>query len=326
MATTTLVQTASHAQLDQPDRIELHPIVSSSQNPHARSSAALGATAPPPTTPNSPHEIHDQTSRLPLRRLLAAYSCLAAIYFISFLDINSAATALPVISRALNAGTSITWAGTSYLMGQTAFQVLYGRLSDIFGRKPILLACVGFLVAGDALCGFARTPAWLYACRALSGVGGGGISSLVQITVSDLVSLRDRGKYQGLLSGAIGLGASTGPFVAAGLLRTGGEGWRWIFWVPPILAAACAVVMWVYLPLKPMGGSWREKVRKIDWFGLGAAVVGMLFVLVSEGVLKNVLFESGSSDRDDELLHRRFQSTREAVPGRGIAPSLSQCW
>ncbi|GME30609.1 MFS transporter [Neofusicoccum parvum] len=232
------------------------------------------------STPNNPHEIHDQTSRLPLRRLLAAYSCLAAIYFISFLDINSAATALPVISRALNAGTSITWAGTSYLMGQTAFQVLYGRLSDIFGRKPILLACVGFLVAGDALCGFARTPAWLYACRALSGVGGGGISSLVQITVSDLVSLRDRGKYQGLLSGAIGLGASTGPFVAAGLLRTGGDGWRWIFWVPPILAAACAVVMWVYLPLKPMGGSWREKVRKIDWFGLGAAVVGMLLVLI----------------------------------------------
>ncbi|KKY13852.1 putative c6 transcription [Diplodia seriata] len=174
-------------------------------------------------------EIHDQTSRLPLPKLLTAYSCLAAIYFISSLDINAAANALPAISRSLNAGTSITWAGASYLMGQTAFQPLYGRISDILGRKPVLLACIACLVVGDVLCGSARSAPWLYACRALAGVGGGGISSLVQITVSDLVSLRDRGKYQGLLSGAIGLGSSAGPFLAAGLIpiNSGGSTWPW---------------------------------------------------------------------------------------------------
>ncbi|KAH7042042.1 major facilitator superfamily domain-containing protein, partial [Macrophomina phaseolina] len=110
----------------------------------------------------------------PFRRLLSAYLCLAAIYFISFLDINSVATAPPAISRSLNAGNSITWTGTSYLMGQTAFQALYGRLSDIFGRKPVLLACIGFLILGDLLCAFAQTSTRLYVCRALSGVGGGG--------------------------------------------------------------------------------------------------------------------------------------------------------
>ncbi|KAH8893895.1 MFS general substrate transporter [Thozetella sp. PMI_491] len=232
-------------------------------------------------TAQSTSLLHDQTSRLPFRRLISAYLCLAAIYFISTLDINSVATALPAMGRSLDAGASITWAGTAYLMGQTAFQPLYGRLSDIFGRKPILLLSVGFLIVGDVLCGFARTPTWLYVCRALSGVGGGGISSLVQITVSDLVSLKDRGKYQGMLSASIGMGAGTGPFIAAGLLsRQGDEGWRWIFWVPPILAATCLAATWVYLPLRRVEGSWGEKLQKIDWFGLCAVVAAVVFFLI----------------------------------------------
>ncbi|KAJ5682720.1 hypothetical protein N7462_005885 [Penicillium macrosclerotiorum] len=225
--------------------------------------------------------IEDQSSRLPFKRLISAYLCLAAIYFISTLDINSVATALPAISRSLDAGNSITWTGTAYLMGQTAFQALYGRLSDIFGRKPVLLLSVGFLVLGDVLCGFAKNVTWLYVCRAISGIGGGGISSLVQITVSDLVSLKDRGKYQGMLSAAIGLGASTGPFIAAGMISTNdGEGWRWIFWIPPILAATCMAVMWICLPLKPVTGSWAEKMKKIDWLGLLTAIAGVLFLLI----------------------------------------------
>lgn len=234
--------------------------------------------------------IEDQTSRLPFRRLISAYMCLAAIYFISTLDINSVATALPAISRSLDAGNSITWTGTAYLMGQTAFQPLYGRLSDIFGRKPVLLLSVGFLVLGDVLSGFAQTVTWLYVCRALSGIGGGGISSLVQITVSDLVSLKDRGKYQGMLSAAIGLGASTGPFIAAAMLNTSNrERWRWIFWIPPILAAGCMATMWLCLPLKPVSGSWREKLQKIDWLGLAVAIACVVFLLVR----KPLFFDKG---------------------------------
>lgn len=192
-----------------------------------------------PSTPAP--ELQDQTSRLPFLRLISAYLCLAAIYFISVLDINSVATALPSISHSLDAGSTITWTGTAYVMGQTAFQPLYGRLSDIFGRKVVLMACVVFLIVGDLLCGFAQNVIWLYTCRALSGIGGGGISSLVQITASDLVSLKDRGKYQGILSCAIGLGAATGPFIAAGIMKNTTDGWRWIFWVPPILAAVVSI-------------------------------------------------------------------------------------
>ena len=103
---------------------------------------------------------------------------------------------------------------------------------------------------------------------------------MVAIVVSDLVSMRDRGKYQGLLSTAIGLGSCTGPFIAAEMLRRGGEAWRWIFWMPPIMAATCLVFMQFLLPLKPVTGSWRDKLRKIDWFGLVVVVTAMVFLLV----------------------------------------------
>ena len=212
---------------------------------------------------------------------MLVYACLATAYFTSTLDINAVATALPVIGNSLNAGPTITWAGTAYLMGQAACQPLYGRLSDVFGRKLILMLSLGFIIFGGLLCGFAQTPTWLYICRAISGIGGGGVSSVVQIVVSDLVSMRDRGKYQGILSAAIGLGSCTGPFIAAGMLRRGGEAWRGIFWVPPIMASGCLVCMAFLLPLRPVTGSWREKVGKIDWFGLVVAVVAMVFLLVS---------------------------------------------
>lgn len=232
------------------------------------------------TTSNS-SIVDDQTSRLPFNRLMLVYACLATAYFTSTLDINAVATALPAIGTSLNAGTTITWAGTAYLMGQAACQPLYGRLSDVFGRKPILMLSLAFIVLGGMLCGFAQTPTWLYVCRALSGVGGGGVSSVVQIVVSDLVSMRDRGKYQGLLSGAIGLGSCTGPFIAAEMLRRGGEAWRWIFWAPAVMAGGCLVGMGFLLPLRKVTGSWREKVGKIDWAGLVVALVGMVFLLVS---------------------------------------------
>lgn len=234
-----------------------------------------------PGTPSNAHTIDDQSSRLPFGRLMVVYACLATAYATSTLDIISVASALPVIGSSLNAGTTITWAGTAYLMGQAACQPLYGRLSDVFGRKPVLMLSLAFIVVGGLLCGFAQTPTWLYVCRALSGVGGGGVSSVVAIIISDLVSMRDRGKYQGLLSVAIGLGACAGPFIAAEMLKRGGEAWRWIFWVSPILASVCLVVMWFLLPLKPVTGSWMEKVGKIDWFGLVVAVVAMVFLLVS---------------------------------------------
>ncbi|KID83329.1 Major facilitator superfamily domain, general substrate transporter [Metarhizium guizhouense ARSEF 977] len=230
---------------------------------------------------SSPDELDNQTQRLSFLRLIAAYLCLCLCYFISYLDMNSVTTSLPTISDALDAGPSITWVGTAYLLGQTPCQPLYGRISDVTGRKPILLFSVGCIIVGGILCGFARTPIWLYISRAVSGVGGGGISSLVAIIVSDLVSLKSRGKYQGMISLAIGLGAASGPFVAAGLIRTGAGSWRWAFWVPSIAASCCFGLLLFLLPLKPVSGNWKEKIRKIDWLGVVTSVAGTVLIMMA---------------------------------------------
>ncbi|KAJ5263327.1 Major facilitator superfamily domain general substrate transporter [Penicillium angulare] len=193
---------------------------------------------------------------------------------------NSTTTALPTISKALSAGTTITWAGTAFLLGQTVFQPLYGRMSDILGRKPVLLVSVGCIFIGDLLSGWAQNALWLYITRAVSGIGAGGISSLVAIIVSDLVSLKDRGKYQGMVSIAIGLGALVGPFITGSLVQGNEDRWRWVFWVPSILAFVCAIVLVFLLPLKPVVGSWREKASKIDWYGVLASVTGIVLLLI----------------------------------------------
>lgn len=264
------------------------------------------------STPSAPslQELEDQSQRLSFPRLMSAYLCLCLCYFISYLDMNSVTTALPTISDALDAGPSITWAGTAYLLGQTACQPVYGRISDITGRKPILLFSVACIFLGGLLCGFARTPLWLYVSRAISGVGGGGISSLVAIIVSDLVSMKSRGKYQGAVSLAIGIGAACGPFVAAGLIRKDPAGWRWAFWIPSIAAAGCFCLLFFVLPLKPVSGHWKEKTRKIDWLGVFTSIASIVLAVVRRRVPN---LRSGAN-------LCRCPSILEAVSGLGRAP------
>jgi MFS family permease len=134
------------------------------------------------------------TNILPKAKLIVVFCGLAFALFISFIDQNSIGIALPTIGADLNSATTIAWAGTSSLIANTVFQVLYGRLSDIVGRKVVFLSAVGLLVLGDLLCGFAKTGPQLYAFRGISGVGNGGITALAMMIVSDVVTLENRGK------------------------------------------------------------------------------------------------------------------------------------
>jgi MFS family permease len=138
--------------------------------------------------------MHDQTNLLPRRQLITVFAALAFGLLITFIDQNSIGVALPTIGRELDCASTIEWVGTSSLIANTAFQVLYGRLSDVLGRKVIMLVMLGLLAIGDLLCGFAKTGPQLYAFRGISGMANGGISTLSMIIMSDIVTLERRGK------------------------------------------------------------------------------------------------------------------------------------
>jgi MFS family permease len=135
-----------------------------------------------------------ESNILPRPKLLVVFSGLAFALLICHVDQNAIGIALPTIGTDLNASTTIAWAGTSAMIANTIFQVLYGRLSDALGRKIVFLAAVSLLAVGNLLCSFAKTGPQLYVFRGLSGVGNGGVMALAMMIVSDIVSLEDRGK------------------------------------------------------------------------------------------------------------------------------------
>jgi MFS family permease len=164
--------------------------------------------------------LHDQTQLLPKRDLLVVFSIIALSLFICAAEQNGIGVLLPSIARDLNAQASITWAGTSALIANTVFQVLYGRLSDLFGRKKIMLSALVLLALCDLACGLSVNSTMLYVFRGLAGVANGGITSLSMMIVSDIVTLQERGRYQGILGVMVGMGNALGegkiPSVTAG--------------------------------------------------------------------------------------------------------------
>lgn len=246
--------------------------------------------------------IHDQTNLLPKRELLIVFSALSISLFICFVDQNGVGVALPTIARDLNAQSTVSWAGTSALIANTVFQVLYGRLSDIFGtttkihfvlpainlptrtgRKVIFLSALALLSVSALLCGLSVNSTMLYICRGLAGVADGGITSLTMMIVSDTVSLKERGKYQGILGACVGAGNMIGPFIAAAFVER--STWRGLFWLVCPLAAVCAGVCFWILPDNMPKTRFRESARNIDHWGVltGSAAIILILVPVSGG-------------------------------------------
>lgn len=222
--------------------------------------------------------LHDQTNILPFKQLIVVFTGLAISLLMTNIDQNGISVTLPTIARDLNAQDTISWAGTSSLIANTMFTVLYGRFSDIFGRKIVYLSALVVMCIADLLCGLSQTPAMFYVFRGLAGVATGGIQSLTMIIVSDVVTLEQRGKYQGILGAALGVGNVCGPFLAAGF--TMNLTWRGFFWLISPLAALSAVQGQFLIPNNARKESFRKNVRRIDGWGILASSIGVIFVLI----------------------------------------------
>ncbi|KAI0366692.1 MFS general substrate transporter [Pilatotrama ljubarskyi] len=220
----------------------------------------------------------DQTNLLPRRKVIAVFFGLSLCILVSCLDSTIVATALPTISAAFNAGSVVSWVPSAYFLTSTAFQPVYGRFSDIFGRKAALCMAMGIFMIGSLAAGFSRTIIQLIVLRGLAGAGGGGIVSMAQIIISDVVSLRDRGKYQGIIGVVVAFGFAVGPLLGGVLAEK--AGWRWCFWVTlPVSAGAVAVVLLV-LPLKPVEGNIVKKLAAVDYLGTALTLVTCTLVIL----------------------------------------------
>ncbi|EIW53983.1 MFS general substrate transporter [Trametes versicolor FP-101664 SS1] len=220
----------------------------------------------------------DQTNLLPRRKVIAVFFGLSLCILVSCLDATIVATALPTISAAFNAGSVVSWVPSAYFLTSTAFQPLYGRFSDIFGRKAALCMAMGIFMLGSLAAGFSRSITQLIVLRGLAGAGGGGIVSMAQIVISDVVSLRDRGKYQGIIGVVVAFGFAVGPLLGGVLAEK--AGWRWCFWVTlPVSACAVAVVILV-VPLKPVEGNIGKKLAVVDYVGTALTLVSCTLVIL----------------------------------------------
>lgn len=149
--------------------------------------------------------------------------------FLGALDQTIVATALPTMGRAFNDVENLSWVVTAYLLTATASTPLYGKLSDIYGRRAIMLAGIVIFVAGSVACAMATSMTALILGRALQGLGGGGLMSLTQTIVADIVTPRERGRYQGYIGAVFALSSIGGP-VLGGVL-TEHLHWSLIFWI-----------------------------------------------------------------------------------------------
>ncbi|KAF9475914.1 MFS general substrate transporter [Pholiota conissans] len=223
-------------------------------------------------------ELTDQTNLLPFKKIVACFLGLGLCIVVSTLDTVIIATAIPTISVAFNAGAIVSWVPSAYLLTSTSFQPLYGRFSDIFGRKAAITIAMCIFMIGNLLAGFSRTIIQLIIFRGVAGAGGGGLISMAQIVVADIVSLRDRGKYQGIMGSVVAVGYAIGPVIGGALAQK--VTWRWCFWICIPLSACAVLVVIFILPLKPVTGNMKQKLLAVDYLGAILTLVGCTLVIL----------------------------------------------
>ena len=184
------------------------------------------------------------------------------------LDQTIVATALPTIVADLGDAGHQSWVVTSYLLASTIVTALVGKLGDLYGRKRVFQAAVVFFVVGSVSCGLAQSMAMLVGSRALQGIGGGGITVTASALIGEVVPLRERGRYQGILGAVFGVTTVVGPLL--GGYFTDYLTWRWAFWVNVPVSMLVIVVAAVAIPA--LAASTKQV---IDYAGIATAATTM---------------------------------------------------
>src|SRR6476469_3957038 len=193
-------------------------------------------------------------------RILAIYSGLMVALLLAALDQTIVATALPKVVSDLGGITQYTWIFTTYMLGSTVTVPLYGKLGDVYGRKPLFIVAIVIFLVGSALCGLSQNLWQLVIFRAVQGFGAGGLFPLTLAMVGMIVPPRDRGRYQGLIGSVFAAASIIGPLIGGFIVDN--FSWRWIFYVNlPVGGLAMAVII-VTMPRRR-----TKQEHSIDWLG-----------------------------------------------------------
>ncbi len=217
--------------------------------------------------------IDETTGRLTHKQLLLVFSGLMSGMLLAALDQTIVATALPTIVGDLGGLNHLSWVVTAYLLASTTSTPLYGKISDLYGRKAVFQAAIVIFVAGSLLAGLARSMGELVAFRALQGLGAGGLLALAMAIMGDVVSPRERGRYVGYLGAVFAFASVAGPLLGGFFVDH--LSWRWVFLVNLPVGAAAFAVTGAVLDLP-----FRRERRAIDWLGAGLLVAAVSCILL----------------------------------------------
>jgi EmrB/QacA subfamily drug resistance transporter len=175
------------------------------------------------------------------------FGALLLVMLLASLDQTIVSTALPTIVGEFGGLEHLSWIVTAYMLATTVVTPLYGKLGDLFGRKIVLQAAIILFLGGSALCGLAGSMTQLILFRALQGLGGGGLMVTSMAVVGDIISPRERGRYQGLFGGVFGFSTVLGPLIGGFFVEH--LSWRWIFYVNlPLGLIALVVIGFAFAP------------------------------------------------------------------------------
>ncbi|KAJ6620570.1 MFS general substrate transporter [Mycena sp. CBHHK59/15] len=199
--------------------------------------------------------------------------------FLAAFELTAVTTALPSIIHDLE-GSHFIWVGSGYSIAATAFLPMSGGVAEIVGRRWSMISGLVIFALGSALCGSAKNMDWLIAARVIQGLGGSAILSLSSIIVSDMVPLRERGAYNGILGLMWALASGIGPIISGALVQ--GGHWRWIFYLNLPVCVVALLLTLVFLSLPTPPGTLKEKLSRMDWIGnaiiissTSAAIIGL---------------------------------------------------
>lgn len=217
-----------------------------------------------------------QQGQMTHREILSALSGMLLAMFVAFLSSTVVSNALPTIITDLRGTQSqYTWVVTATLLASTASTPIWGKLADLFSKKLLIQLAITIFVVGSMLAGLSRSVETLIAWRVLQGLGLGGLQALVQIAMAAMISPRERGRYSGLLGGAMAVATVGGPLLGGLLVDTSWLGWRWCFYVGVPFGVVALVLLQrtLHLPV-------TKRTVHIDYLGAAFLTAGVSALLI----------------------------------------------